>query len=315
MRARRTRSLLTGVVVALLSGACSGESSAPASDGTGAGATSQRRGDASEPQEVKIVAVDYAYTEVPLELEGGVIDLTFENRGTVGHEVALAGIGDTPLDRWVKDLGGGNGLEGNPLPDYLDQVAVPPFVNAPAGETAEDMFTLTPGRYALFCAVRDASNGGEEAAHYQWGMITAVTVSGGDLAPQLPEADGTIVASDYDFDVDLEAGDRNVNFINAGPDQIHMATVEMYPEGVDAAEGRRAFEARLEPGPTPKGLPRLHWLGYAGIFSEGLGSTFELDEGVFESGRTYVFQCWVPDREGGKGHLEAYGMYEIVTIE
>ncbi|MGA9161974.1 MAG: hypothetical protein WB297_14065, partial [Actinomycetota bacterium] len=221
MRSRRRRSLVTGVVVVLLTGACSGESSGPTIVSTGAEPTSEPQDVTSEPQEVKIVAVDYAYSEVPVKLEGGVIDLTFENQGTVGHEVALAGIGDTPLDRWVRDLGGGTGLEGKPLPDYLNQVAVPPFVSTGAGTAAEATFTLTPGRYALFCSIPDVAKGDEQARHYQLGMIKAVTVSGGDVEPQLPEADGTIVATDYDFEIDLDAGDRSVNFFNAGPDQVH----------------------------------------------------------------------------------------------
>ncbi len=298
-----------GATCVLLTGACSSlEPGSPAATGN----DGEPR---DEPQEVRIVAVDYAYPEAPVELEGGVIDLTFENQGTVKHEVALAGIGDTPLDRLVEDLGGGNGLEGKPLPVYLDQVAVPSFVSIGAGKTAEATFTLTPGRYALFCAATDAAKGDEQARHYQLGMIRAVTVSGGDAVPQLPEADGTIIATDYDFEVDIQAGDRSVNFINAGPNQIHVAFVERFPAGVDGAEAERAYLARLEPGPLPDGVPRTEDLGFtSGIFSAGLGTRLEFGAGVLRSGRTYLFSCFLSDREGGEGHETAYDQYEIVTI-
>ena len=33
------------------------------------------------------------------------------------------------------------------------------------------------------------------------------------------------------------------------------------------------------------------------------------------AGRTYVFACFVPDREGGEPHAIAYNMFEVVTLE
>ncbi len=268
-------------------------------------------------EDVTIVAVDYAYAEAPLELQDGVIDLTFENQGTVGHEVALSGIGDTPLDRFVEDLGGGTGLEGDPFPDYLDQVAVPPFVSAEGGATAEATFTLTEGRYALVCAITDVAKGDKKTPHYELGIDRELVVSGEGTEPQLPEANGTITATDYAFEADLEAGDTSVNFINEGPGQAHFTAIERYPEGVDAEEANEAFEAQLEPGPLPEGVRPLgrEGLGFSGIFSQGLGARLEFDVGAFESGRIYLFACFIADRAGGEPHVIAYDMYAIVTIE
>lgn len=305
MRSCQAQFLVVVGVVALVTSGCSDNGGAPTS-----------AGDGTEPREVTIVAVDYAYAEAPAELEGGVIDLSFENQGTVAHEVALAGIGQTPVEQFVEDLGGGSGLEGKAFPDYLDQVAVPPFVGVERGATGEATFTLTEGRYALFCSITDVVQGDKKAPHYELGMIQEVTVSGGDVEPQLPEADGTITATDYAFEVDLEAGDSSVNFINDGPDQVHLTAVELYPEGVDAAAAEAAFKAQIEPGPLPEGVPTAdEGLGFSGIFSEGLGSRFQLDEGEFESGRTYLFACFIADRAGGEPHAIAYDMYLAVTIE
>jgi hypothetical protein len=89
----------------------------------------------------------------------------------------------------------------------------------------------------------------------------------------------------------------------------------VYPEGVDEAEAAAAFEATLESGPPPKGNPSPAPVGFGGIFSDGLGAQIALDEDALESGRTYLFACWVPDREGGKPHAVAYRMYEVITIE
>lgn len=310
MRSQRYPSLVFGAVLVLVTVSCIGEDGSPTATGTGDGSI-------AAPQEVAFVAVDYAYPEAPAEIAAGVVDLTFENRGTVYHEASLTGIGDTPLEVFIQDLAGRGGLNGAaPYPDYIDQAAVPPFVSIPGGSTGHATFILTPGRYALWCSVTEAADGDEEGVHYQKGMMRELTVVGDEAPATLPEADGRITARDYAFEVDVQAGDHTVNFINEGPDQIHLSTVEVYPEGVDAEEAAAAYAAHLEPGPLPEGLPSPTGLGFSGIFSEGLGSTFELsDGGEFESGRTYLFACVVRDREGGKPHQSAYGMYKIVTIE
>lgn len=114
---------------------------------------------------------------------------------------------------------------------------------------------------------------------------------------------------------DTHRGNTTINFVNNGPNQVHLSTVEEYPKGVDAAEAEEAFKTQLEPGPLPKGVPGATGLGYSGIFSPGLSSTFELYQGGFESGRTYLFECFFLDRDGESPHNSAYGMYSIVTIE
>lgn len=308
MSSRRERLVLVCMTGILVAGGCTSKQRDP----TTAGGNSPP---ASEAHEIRFVAVDYAYTEAPAEISAGVIDLTFENRGAVGHEATLTGIGDTPIQQFVEDLGGRGGLENSAFPDYIDQTAVPPFVSVSGGETGHATFTLTPGRYALWCSITDLADGGEGPPHYELGMLRELTVSGEDFDPQLPPADGSITARDYTFDIDLEAGDTSVNFINDGPDQVHVSTVGVYPKGIDAHEAERAFETQLEPGPPPQGLPTSRGLGFSGIYSEGLGSQFQLFQGEFRSGRTYVFACFVSDRGGGKPHQKAYNMYEIVTIE
>ena len=83
----------------------------------------------------------------------------------------------------------------------------------------------------------------------------------------------------------------------------------------DGARGgidRELVEAPTRP--PPEDAPQPENIGFSGIFSAGLGSTFQL-EGGFESGRTYFFSCFISDRAGGPPHAIAYDMYEAVTIE
>jgi plastocyanin len=302
--------LIILAVVALAASGCGdgGGEPTPAGDG------GQGQASSGEAQEVAVVGADYEFTDAPAELEGGVIDLSFENQGTVAHEVALAGIGDTPVDQFIQDFG--PVLEGGPFPDYLDQVAVP--IEVEGGASGESTFTVTQGSYVMFCALTGVAEGDKKAPHYELGMIQELTVSGGDAEPQLPEADGAVTATDYAFEADLEAGDNSVNFVNEGPDQVHFASVSLYPEGTDAAAAEQAFKKLLAAeggGPPPEGVPRPEDVGFTGIFSDGLGSSFQLFEGEFESGRTYLFACFISDRAGGAPHAIAYNMYEAVTIE
>ena len=117
---------------------------------------------------------------------------------------------------------------------------------------------------------------------------------------------------DYGFEVDLEAGDRVVNFINEGPNEIHSTAVEVYPKGVSAEEAEAAYALQLQGRPTD--TPGSKGLGFTGIFSAGLGSTFRLDVEI-KSGRTYLFACFVQDRSGGEPHAIGHDMYEAVTVE
>ena len=308
MRSWRIPPLVIATAVVLVATGCTGKGGTTTHDDEASEPA------ASEPQEATVVAVDYSYPEAPAQLASGVIDVRFENRGTVGHELAFAGIGDASIQRWVEDLGG-NALSAFPVPDYLDQVATPPFVSVEARGTAMATMTLTPGRYVMFCNVRDVTEGLEEAPHYKLGMVRELMVVAGDPEPTLPEADGTIVAGDDGFEVDLEAGDRSVNFMNEGPDQIHLTTIEAFPRGMDAAEAERAYGAKLASGKWPKGFPGLEGFGFSGIFSAGRGARLEFEEDTFQSGRVFVLACFLPDREGGKPHVVAYDEYALVTIE
>jgi hypothetical protein len=297
-------------------------------DGAEEAATTEAEAEQAAGGPVTIVADDYVFTDVP-QLTAGVIDLTLDNQGQVAHEVALAEIGDTPLDQFLEDFP--PVLEGGPFPDYVEAVAVP--LEAEPGASGDITFTLTEGDYALFCtftgaapeegATTTTSAEGEEAEpaegppHYELGMAQAITVGPGEADTALPEADGTIAARDYEFETDIEAGDTVVNFTNDGPAEVHFASVSVFPEGTDAATAQQAFATLLaapEDAPPPEGVPVPEDVGFSGVFSAGLSSSFQLQSGQFESGRTYLLACFIQDRAGGPPHAVAYNMYTAFTV-
>lgn len=135
--------------------------------------------------------------------------------------------------------------------------------------------------------------------HYDLGMIQELTVTG-DGDAELPAADGSFTARDYSFEVDVSAGRGTYNFMNEGPEQFHHVALFAFPEGVDEAAAREAFDAFAQAEgsgePPPPGTPEPEETAFSSVYSPGLGGTFEAE---FESGRTYGAVCFIQDKQGG----------------
>jgi hypothetical protein len=146
-------------------------------------------------------------------------------------------------------------------------------------------------------------------------MIQELTVTG-DTEPELPEAGGTITARDYEFDVDIPAGEQTVNFVNEGPAEVHHAVFFAFTEGTDEAAATTALEAFLAsedaPPPPELDMTATEELPTAGVFSAGMGHTIETN---LESGRTYALACFIQDRAGGPPHAIAHQMTKVFTVE
>ncbi|MGI9119590.1 MAG: hypothetical protein ACR2G7_05620 [Acidimicrobiales bacterium] len=294
-------------------------------------ATTQAGVEDGDVQAVKIVADDYKFTDVPTDLKAGVVKLSFENKGKVDHEVALVEIGDTPLDQFLKEFP--PVLEGGPFPAYAENVAAP--IEIGGGETTEVTFTIAEGTYALMCTLDgdaevaastttdpNAAPGGPEdekpqgPPHFDRGMAQVLTVGPGQADAALPKTDGSITAKDYGFDVDVKAGDKTITYVNDGPNELHFASISVFPEGTDAAAAEDAFKQFLQAGedsPPPEGLPMPEDVGFSGIFSAGLGDNFQMMQ-PFESGRTYLVTCFLQDRAGGPPHAIGNQMYKVFTV-
>jgi len=148
-------------------------------------------------------------------------------------------------------------------------------------------------------------------------MAQPITVTAGDGAAALPEADGTITAVDYGFEPDIQAGDTTINFVNDGPNEVHFAAVSVFPEGTTVEDGEAAFTALLEAppdAPPPEGVALPEDIAFSGIASSGLGIQFEVPGG-FESGRTYILVCFISDRVGGPPHAIAYQMFDVFQVK
>lgn len=274
-----------------------------------------------EAQAVEVVGVDYGYSQVPASLTAGLVELTFDNQGEVEHEFSLVEIGDTPLEQFLGEFPAV--LEGGPFPEYAENVTAPAF--AEAGKSVDVTFNVVEGTYALICSLDGdadappAEEGQEPEAgvpHFARGMAQVLEVGPGEENVTLPETDGSLTAVDYGFEVDISDGDQTLTFLNEGPEEVHFGSISVFPEGTDEAAAEAAFQAMLQAGegPPPEGAVMPEDVAFSGIYSTGLGATFESTE-AFQSGRTYIVTCFIQDRAGGPPHAVAHEMYEVFTVQ
>ncbi|MGH9036655.1 MAG: hypothetical protein ACRD0O_12910 [Acidimicrobiia bacterium] len=303
------RLVLVGLVVA--GGACRSDGGA---DGTTSGSTSVSRGRTPDP-DFAVVADEYRF-DMPVEVPGGVVTISFENRGQLRHEAGIVAAGATPVDQVLKDLAPVLEGRGTPIPDYLTFYGG--VGETGPGETSASTLSLPEGTFVMFCSLTDIDSmdalprpGPQLPAHYSTGMTRPFTVRRANV-DTLPAGDGTVLATDYAFAVPpLTAGRKTLLFRNAGT-QMHFGAFLAYPEGVDEAGARQALDTVLAApgGPRPEDVPEPRDAASAGPFPPGAGGTFEID---LEGGRTYAVVCFLPDRAGGPPHA-AKGMLAVFAV-
>lgn len=328
MDRRWLRLVISLAAITLLAAACGSDDNSSTPTTAAGGGGSDATGASAKGQAVSIVAEDYKYTKAPETIKGGLIDLSFQNKGTVAHEVGIIEIGDTDVATFLVDAAPFI-LEGGPAPAYAKRIAAPGEV-AP-GDELETSFLLPEGNYALFCTLDGKAaaagettttdgqgNGPTGDPHFNLGMAQPLRVTAGDAEASLPKTDSTITARDYSFDVNVKAGKQTVAFENKGPAEIHHAVFFPFAKGTSEADAAAALDTYLggdQGGGTPP--PELEFasnkaLPNAGVFSAGLGQTIDM---TFESGRTYAVVCFLPDRAGGPPHVIAHQMKKIFTVQ
>ncbi len=250
---------------------------------------------ASEPSEGK-----YAF-DVPDEVEGGTVQLTFKNTGAQGHEFAIVRVTDgTTADQLVQDL---FAEEGAPIPDSLIGAPGGGGGTAP-GATNVSTISLEKGTYVYFCTFQE----GDEPPHYVNGMLGEFTVNDVASTAPAPDTDASIEPSEYKFDVSgLKAGENSITFANKGEQFHHVIAVPM-------AEGATLDEAVTflsSEGDGSEGPPPVDFDKEQDVAVTGPGEA-QVVNMTFESG-SYVFLCFITDKEGGPPHFTK-GMVQQVDI-
>jgi hypothetical protein len=305
------------VLLAVAVGCSDGKKSSAEEKGSTAGSSSTQT-TLPVPPSVTVTARDYGF-DVPPEIEGGVIRVTLQNNGKLKHEAVIVATGDTPLDKVKKDLTPVVTGAGKPTPDYLRFQGGVSLV--PGGTSEMSFLTLPVGNYAVVCTLTDADSldagaGPPTAAakrfHYDLGMAATFTVKKANTAP-MPPTDGTVTARDWAFELPpLVPGFKVFTFRNDGQ-QDHSLAVAEFPDGMDEAAARSAFETVLaadKDHPAPDDTPVPEDVAFAGPISAGAQTTFPMN---FKVRRTYVFACYMSDRAGGPLHATGKHMVSYAT--
>ena len=167
-------------------------------------------------------------------------------------------------------------------------------VGTPPGSTREVGVNLTPGTYVVYADRITAEGTQLEVSH-----TAVVTVTRAADADPAPEPDLTVPLADYAFALpaDLSAGTHLVRFKNVGK-ETHLGFVFELPAGMTREE------ATAHDGP-------VDWATAQGVHALDAGEFTDV-EMTFKPGRTYLFNCPIPNAEGTPH--DALGMMQFVTI-
>ncbi len=245
---------------------------------------------ASEPSEGK-----YAF-DVPDEVKGGTVALTLKNTGAEGHEFGLVRVADgTSAQQFADEV---LTPENPPLPEYV--LGAPGGMGgvAPSADGTSTI-SLEKGTYVYFCTFGDP-------AHYENGMLGEFTVKDVASTAPLPDATATVDASEYKFDVNgLKAGENTLTFANKGQQFHHLIAVPLN-DGATLDDVTTFLGSDNPSGAPPIDFDKFQDLAVTGP-GEAQVATLNLPAG------SYVFLCFLNDREGGPPHFTK-GMIQQVDI-
>jgi hypothetical protein len=304
------------VLLCLLAAGCNGGDEAEPEEAT---PEAEETTEAAEREKISISGNEYSF-DLPDTLTGGFVDIEFKNEGRLVHEAAFIEVDpEMAQDQFIKDLKTASGEEVGPIAAYIKPYAGGFFTKG--GETQTVSQSLPGGTYYVVCTLtdRDSVEGeegeNEEEApplpqHFEQGQIKKVTVQGPETV-EAPDSEAVVAAKEYTFDITgLKAGNNEMLFRNDGPNELHMAAVLEFPEGVDEAAAERAIQAFSSGGPPPEGTPEPADVGFSGVFQPGAAALFDVEA---KSGRVYAFVCFIQDRAGGPPHT-AKGMTKLVKV-
>lgn len=166
----------------------------------------------------------------------------------------------------------------------------------PGGERSVGL-SLTPGTYVIYADEITDAGISIDPAH-----TAVLTVTQAAEPAAEPEADITIKMAEYAFALPaaIPAGTHLVRFENVG-EESHLGFVFALPEGVTQAEAMN----------STTGAEPVDWASAQGVHALDAGAVMYA-ELTFEAGRTYLFDCPLPNDEG-TAHDEL-GMMQFVTI-
>jgi uncharacterized cupredoxin-like copper-binding protein len=149
------------------------------------------------------------------------------------------------------------------------------------GLSAQALLDLSAGHYVILCLMPSPS---DNVAHYEKGMIKALTVQNSTTKAKAPSADLTVTMKDYTYELpeSLPAGPVTIKVVNNGP-EFHEFNILKLSEGKTLNDVMNFFK-------TPDGPPPFIPVG--GMNGLDMGGTGYVELNL-EPGN-YVAICNIP---------------------
>jgi hypothetical protein len=236
----------------------------------------------------------------PKSAKGGLVDVSFKNKGKAPHGVQfLQYTGSHKAADVLKQLGSNS----NKVPNWIKgQGGV---TTVPGGKSSTATVNLDPGNYVVVDSTALGGSSGPPAT-------AEMKFTSGDTG-DLPSTPATVSADQtgkdkYAWSISgLKAGVNQITFDSKGKDALHLiAAVPVKGKAPSLSQVKKDFSSN---GPPP---PYLDVKGFqtTPVLDGGKSQALSID---LKPGK-YVFFCPLSDRDGGKAH-DQEGLLKYVTVK
>lgn len=252
---------------------------------------------------VGVTLTDTSIEGLPTDLVAGLVDVTVTDEtegagGEINFTLVEPGTDEATFAAGLAPI-----FEGGPFADY--------FLNN-AGVAGSGTIALDEGEYIVWI---DLASNLDRTSTVDDIVTAPMTVGAGEDGAEIT-ADGTVTATDYEFEVDVAAGESIFTFNNDSTEQFHHVIMVDFGTNDPAVVESKLLELLEsdEGAPPPEGIDMSQVnfeFGGSGVFGPGGSGTFAAD---FEEGKTYVALCFIQDREGGAPHAVQHDMYQVFQV-
>ncbi len=239
--------------------------------------------------------------QAPKTTKGGLVDLSFQNKGKAPHGVQLI---QYTGNHTAADVAKQLSKNSSKTPAWLRAQGGTATVAGGQSDTAT--LNLPAGNYVAFDSAAIGGNPGGPPASAD------LKVSSGDTG-DLPSTSATVDAAKtgkdkYAWHISgLKSGKNEVTFKSGGKDAIHLiGAVPIKGKAPSLGKVKSDFGSN---GPPPPYLD-VQNAQFTAVLDGGSSQTLNLD---LKPGK-YVFFCPLTDRDGGKSH-DQEGLLKFVTVK
>jgi hypothetical protein len=242
-----------------------------------------------------------ASLQAPKSTNGGLVNLSFQNKGKAPHGVQLIRYTG---NHTAADVGKQLSSNSDKTPEWLRAQGGTGTI--PGGQSDTATLNLPAGNYVAFDA---AAIGGSPSGPPASADIKVTSGDTGDLPSTPATVDGAKTGKDkYAWNISgLKSGRNEITFKSGGSDAIHLiGAVPVKGKAPSLGQVKEDFSSN---GPPPPYLD-VQNAHFTAVLDGGSSQTLNLD---LKPGK-YIFFCPLTDRDGGKPH-DQEGMLKYVTIK